>query len=225
MLPPFPAALSGKAERQLIRIGVRARTLVRVTGVDERGVDLASEAGPQRIDARTVIWAAGVRASGFGAVLERRAGAQLRPNGQVQAGADLTLAGHAEIFVIGDLAYVEAGDGSALPGVAQTAMQQGGYAARTIERRIAGRPPLGAFHYRDKGRLAVIGRAAAVADIAGVRLSGLLAWLIWLFVHLMYIVEFSNRLLVFVQWGFLYITFNRGARLITGPGDDVHSAG
>ena len=128
---------------------------------------------------------------------------------------DLTLAGYPEIFVIGDLARCMNGEGKPLPGVAQVAMQQGSYVARTIERRLAGRPAQAAFRYRDKGQLAVIGRGAAVADLGRLRLSGFAAWLIWLFIHLMYIVEFSNRLLVFVQWGFLYLTFNRGARLIT----------
>jgi NADH dehydrogenase len=128
---------------------------------------------------------------------------------------DCSVAGHPGIFVIGDLAHVEQ-DGKLLPGVAQVAMQQGAYVAKLIRHRQLNEKPLPPFHYFDKGNLAVIGRASAVAQIGPLHLSGLLAWLTWLFVHLMYLVEFSNRVLVFVQWGFLYITFNRGARLITG---------
>ncbi len=224
VLPPFPPRLSAAAERLLIEEGVRARTGVRVVNIDECGVDVQTRTGPERIAARTVIWAAGVRGSSFGAVLARQAGASLGPNGQVAVLADLTLPGHPEIFVIGDLAYVTNETGAPLPGVAQVAMQQGDYAARQIERRLRGQAPLAPFRYRDKGQLAVIGRAAAVADIFGMQFSGFPAWLIWLFIHLMYIVEFSNRLLVFLQWGFLYLTFNRGARLITRTGRN-HSAG
>ena len=215
VLPPFHAELSAKAEKQLIRIGVRPRNNVTVVGMDERGVEIKTAQGRERIAARTVIWAAGVHASPFGEVLAARAGATLEKNGQVRVEGDLTLAGYPEIFVIGDLARCMNGEGKPLPGVAQVAMQQGSYVARTIERRLAGRPAQAAFRYRDKGQLAVIGRGAAVADLGRLRLSGFAAWLIWLFIHLMYIVEFSNRLLVFVQWGFLYLTFNRGARLIT----------
>ena len=129
---------------------------------------------------------------------------------------DLSVAGHPEIFVIGDLAHFEQ-DGKMLPGVAPVAMQQGGYVAKLIQNRLQGRATAAAtFRYFDKGSLAVIGRASAVAEIRGLHLSGVLAWLTWLFVHLLYIVEFSNRVLVFVQWGFLYLTYNQGARLITG---------
>ncbi len=171
--------------------------------------------GNDRINARTVIWAAGVRPSPFGEVLERRAGAPRDKKGQVLVNGDCSLPGHPEIFVIGDLAHLEQ-DGKPVPGVAPAAMQQGAYVAKLIRERLRGGtlPP---FHYRDKGSLAVIGRASAVAEIGPFHISGLLAWLTWLFVHLMYLVEFSSRVLVFIQWGFLYLTFNRGARLITGP--------
>jgi NADH dehydrogenase len=132
--------------------------------------------------------------------------------------SDCSVPGHPEIFVIGDLARFEE-SGKPLPGVAQVPMQQGAYVAKLIRARLRAEtfPP---FHYFDKGNLAVIGRAAAVAQIGPLHLSGLLAWLTWLFVHLMYLVEFSNRVLVFVHWGFLYLTFDRGARLITGPASD-----
>src|SRR5579872_7060070 len=215
VLPTYPADLSQKAEASLVHLGVTPRTKVLVTQVDATGVDVKTSAGMERIDARTVIWSAGVRASSFGEVLERRARAERDRAGRVILNPDLTLPGHPEIFVVGDLAHVEQ-DGKLLPGVAQVAIQGGGYAAKVIERRLKGEtlPP---FHYVDKGSLAVIGRAAAVADIRGFHISGLLAWFTWLFVHLMYLVEFSNRVLVFIHWGFLYLTYNRGARLITGP--------
>ena len=215
VLPTYPEDLSAKAERSLRRLNVTPRTGVFVTQIDDRGVTVKNPDGSQhRFAARTVLWAAGVRASPFGEVLERRAQAERYKNGQVIVNADCGVPGHPEIFVIGDLArFVE--NGEPLPGVAQVAMQQGAYVAKLIQARLRGesaRP----FHYFDKGNLAVIGRASAVAQIGPLHLSGLLAWIIWLFVHLMYLVEFSNRVLVFVQWGFLYITFNRGARLITG---------
>ncbi len=218
VLPSYPEDLSRKAEQSLIHLGVQCRTNVRVTGIDEHGVRLHGPRGDEKIEAKTVIWAAGVRPSPFGEVLASRAGAKLDRNGRVTVAPDCSLPGHPEIFVIGDLAGFEQ-DGKPLPGVAQVAMQQGHYAARLIEHRLRNQtlPP---FRYFDKGNLAVIGRAAAVAEIRRLHLSGLLAWLVWLFVHLMYLVEFSNRVLVFVQWGFLYLTYNRGARLITG-GDKV----
>ena len=214
VLPSYPADLSAKAEASLIRLGVTPRTNVMVTGIDEAGVSANTPSGPERIAARTVVWAAGVRASSFGDVLKQRAGAQLDRGGRVIVSPDLSVPGHPEILVIGDLAHVEQ-DGRVLPGVAPVAMQQGGYVARLIRKRLRGEAS-NAFRYFDKGSLAVIGRASAVADIHGLHISGLLAWLTWLFIHLMYLVEFSNRVLVFIQWGFLYLTYNQGARLITG---------
>jgi NADH dehydrogenase len=218
VLPAFPVDLSAKAEASLVRLGVTPRTNVFVTSVEQGGVVVKTSAGTERIAARTVIWSAGVHASTFGRVLERRAGAALDRGGRVIVNQDCSVPNHPEIFVIGDLAHFEQ-DGSPLPGVAQVAMQGGGYVARLIAKRLKGEtlPP---FRYFDKGSLAVIGRAAAVADIRGLHISGLLAWFAWLFVHLMYLVEFSNRVLVFVHWGFLYLTYNRGARLITGSIDD-----
>ncbi|MDQ6760231.1 MAG: NAD(P)/FAD-dependent oxidoreductase [Acidobacteriota bacterium] len=219
VLTSFPADLSQKAERSLIRIGVRTRTNVRVTAIDEQGVTLN---GSERILARTVIWAAGVRASSLGAPLAKAIGAVLDKGGRIPVNADCSVPGHPEIFVIGDLASFQQ-DGKPLPGVAQVAMQQGGYVAKLIGKRL--KDPGSArdqkpFRYFDKGNLAVLGRAAAVGQIGPVHVSGLFAWLIWLFIHLMYLVEFSNRLLVFVHWGYLYVTFNRGARLITGKGSE-----
>ena len=217
VLMSYPPDLSAKAEASLRRLGVTVRTSTLVTDVAPDSVSIKTPTGMERIGARTVIWAAGVKASPFGRVLEHRAGAQLDRTGHVTVNPDCSLPGHPEIFIIGDLANI---DGYKLPGVAQVAMQEGGYVAKLIQKRLRGEtlPP---FHYFDKGNLAVIGRASAVADIFGFHISGLLAWLTWLFVHLMYLVEFSNRVLVFVHWGFLYLTFNRGARLITGDGPAV----
>jgi len=216
VLPAYPADLSAKAEASLIRLGVTPRTNVMVTGIDEAGVTVKTSSGEDRIAARTVIWAAGVQASDFGGVLKQRAEAQLDRSGRVTVSGDLSVPGHPEIFVIGDLAHFEQ-DGKMLPGVAPVAMEFGGYVAKLIQKRLQGQADGAAkFRYFDKGSLAVIGRASAVAEIRGLHLSGLLAWLTWLFVHLLYIVEFSNRVLVFIQWGFLYLTYNQGARLITG---------
>jgi len=215
VLPAYAEDLSKAAEDSLIRLGVRPLANVRVTAIGERGLKVEGGAGTREIRANTIIWAAGVRASPFGEKLAQHAGARLDKNGAVIVQPDCSLEQHPEIFVIGDLAHFEQ-DGKPLPGVAQVAMQQGHYVARLIERRLRGQAPLKPFHYFDKGSLAVIGRNSAIAQIRGLHLSGLLAWLIWLFIHLMYLVEFSNRLLVFIHWGFLYVTFNRGARLITG---------
>jgi NADH:quinone reductase (non-electrogenic) len=214
VLPAYPEDLSRKAETSLKRLGVTVRTNALVTAIEATGVTVKISTGAERIATRTVIWSAGVQASPFGRTLQRRAGAQLDRAGRVMVNPDCSVPGHPEIFVIGDLAHLEQ-EGQLLPGVAQVAMQQGGYVARLIEKRLRGETAA-PFRYFDKGNLAVIGRAAAVAQIGPLHMSGLLAWLTWLFVHLMYLVEFSNRVLVFVHWGFLYLTFDRGARLITG---------
>jgi NADH dehydrogenase len=214
VLASYPEDLSAAAERSLIHLGVRPRTNVRVAAIDGEGVSVETSCGQERIAARTVLWAAGVRASDFGKALSQSAGAPLNRQGQVIVAPDLTIPGHPEIFVIGDLAYVEQ-DGKPLPGVAPVAMQQGRHAADMILDRMRGRRPE-PFRYFNKGSLAVIGRAAAVADFGRFRFHGPFAWLLWLFVHLMYIVQFSNRLIIFIRWGFLYLTYSRGARLITG---------
>ncbi|MGD1098238.1 MAG: NAD(P)/FAD-dependent oxidoreductase [Bryobacteraceae bacterium] len=217
VLPSYPEDLSEAAARSLVKLGVQPRTGVRVTDVDAGGVTFSGPGGSQHIDARTIVWAAGVTASDFGTVLERRAGAQLDGQGRVVVAPDLTIPGHPDIFVIGDLARFDQ-DGKPLPGVAPVAMQQGRYTAEAVEKRISGRT-IEPFHYHDKGSLAVIGRAAGVADFGRLRFHGTPAWLLWLFVHLMFLVQFRNRLVVFIRWGFQYFTFDRGARLITGPSD------
>lgn len=215
VLPPFPPDLSDRAERALIGLGVRARTGVRVTSIDECGVVMNTPAGEQRIEARTIIWAAGVRANGLGRTLAEALGAETDRGGRVLVNPDLTVPGHRNLFVIGDLAHATGSDGRPLPGVAPVAMQQGRYVARNLKARLDGRAP-GDFHFVNKGTLATIGRNAAVADFGRIHLDGFIAWLAWLFVHLLYVVGFRNRLLVALQWGFQYLTFNRGARLITG---------
>lgn len=224
VLPSYPPSLSAAAERSLIELGVQTRTGTRVTGIDERGVTMKMADGSQsRIEARTVLWGAGVQASSLGKILAERtqsehANALLDRAGRVQVEPDLTVPGHPQIFVIGDLAHVveDAKSGTLVPGVAPAAIQMGTYAAKAIEKRLAGKP-VAPFHYWDKGSLATIGRNHAVAQVGRFKFSGYLAWLTWLFVHLLYIVEFENRLLIVVQWAYDYFTHNRGARLITGP--------
>jgi NADH:ubiquinone reductase (H+-translocating) len=215
-LSTYPEDLSHKAERALLKLGVRVRTGVMVTEVDPEGVTLTTKSGTERVRTRTVIWAAGVAVSDFGRQLMKRTGAETERSGHIKVNPDLTIPNYPNIFVVGDLAFATKPDGKPLPGVAQVAMQGGAYAAQTIVKRARGEQQKKPFHYFDKGELAVIGRAAAVANIFGVHLSGFVAWLVWLFVHLMYIVEFRSRIAVLVQWGFEYITFSRGARLITG---------
>jgi NADH dehydrogenase len=220
VLPPYPADLSTKAAAALGRLGVTVRTGATVTEVDADGVTVHSGETNERLAARTVLWAAGVQASRLGRVLAERAGATLDRVGRVVVEPDLSIAGHCEILVIGDLASFSHQTGKPLPGVAPVAMQEGRYAARLVEQRLAG-ATLAPFHYVDRGSLATIGRAAAVADFGRVRFDGLLAWLAWLFIHLLYLIEFDNRLLVLVQWAWNYFTRNRGARLITG---ETHAA-
>jgi NADH:ubiquinone reductase (H+-translocating) len=169
--------------------------------------------------AKTVLWAAGVRASAIGQLLARRLPVELDRMGRVMIAADMTLPGQPNIFVIGDLAHYQHGTERPLPGVAPVAMQQGRYVARLIGDRLSGKetPP---FRYWNKGNLAVIGRNAAVAEFGRFRFSGFLAWLIWLFVHIMYLIEFDNKVVVMFQWGWSYFTRRRGARLITGRGGE-----
>jgi NADH dehydrogenase len=167
------------------------------------------------LSAKTVLWAGGVTTNTFGAQLALRTKAETDRSGRIKVNHDLSVPNYPDIFVIGDLAHAVDGD-KPLPGVAQVAMQGGAYVAKMIRARLAGKKDLPAFHYFNKGDMAVIGRAAAIANIFGFHVSGLPAWLIWLFIHLIYIVEFQNRVQIFIQWGFEYLTFSRGARLITG---------
>ncbi len=214
LLPAYPAELSAAAEKSLIELGVRSRVGARVTGIDGEGVTITTGSGEVHIPAKTVLWAAGVQASPLGKLLASRTGVALDKAGRVEVDSGLAVPGHPEIFVLGDLAHVVQ-DGADVPGVAPAAMQQGTYAARAILARMQGKD-VGAFRYRDKGNLATIGRHRAVAAIGKLRFSGYPAWLLWLFIHLLYIVEFESRVLIAIQWAFSYFTFNRGARLITG---------
>jgi NADH dehydrogenase len=172
---------------------------------------------------RTIVWAAGVQASPLGRALAQATGAKLDRSGRIGVGPDLTIPGHPEIFVIGDLADVKNEAGKSLPGVAPVAMQEGVYVARVIAARMAGQS-LPHFHYRDRGNMAIVGHARAVAEIGLFRFNGYLAWLAWLFVHLMKLVEFENRVLVFVQWAWYYFSRNRAARLITGETIPIDNA-
>ncbi len=209
VLPGFPAKLSAKAARSLEKLGVTVllgRTVVQMDGasvtVDE-----------ERIETQTVIWAAGVTASSLATRLGELTDAERDRAGRVTVAPDLTLPGHPEVFALGDMVRV---GGAVMPGVAPVAMQQGRYAAKVVRARLEGRE-IGPFRYRDKGNLATIGRAAAVADIKGLRLSGVLAWLTWLFVHLFYLIGFQNRLVVLIRWTFSFFTHGRSARLINVP--------
>jgi len=217
VLTAFPPSLSAKAERSLRKLGVTPLLSSAVVGIDETGVTLEDGQGAtRRVSTRTVVWAAGVTASGLASTLAELTGTEQDRAGRVTVEADLTLPGHPEIYALGDMVRVRGRDGTAvaLPGLAPVAMQQGRYAASAVRARVEGRtaPP---FRYRDKGNLATIGRASAVADIKGVRLSGFIAWVTWLVVHLFYLVGFQNRLLVLLRWTFSFLTRGRGARLIT----------
>jgi NADH dehydrogenase len=217
LLTSFPASLSAKAERSLQRLGVTTMLCHTVVGVDAEGVTVeAAGATSERIPSRTVIWAAGVTASPLAAKLAERSGAELDRAGRVTVESDLSLPGHPEVYALGDMVRVRDGDGVAqlLPGVAPAAMQQGRHAAKAVRGRLRGQktPP---FRYHDKGNLATIGRRAAVADISGVRLSGSIAWVTWLVVHIWYLVGFENRVVVFFRWSSSFLTHGRSARLIT----------
>lgn len=216
VLPAYPEDLSAKAERLVARLGVEVTKNVMVTCIDAEGVTYKSGDESKRLAAKTVLWAGGVTTNAFGKKLAERTKAETDRSGRIKVNPDLTVPGYPDIFIVGDLALSQGEDGKPLPGVAQVAIQGGAYAAQAIRARLEGQGNLKPFHYFNKGDMAVIGRAAAIANIFGFHLAGLFAWLTWLFVHLMYIVEFQSRVLVFVQWGFEYLTFSRGARLITG---------
>jgi NADH dehydrogenase len=213
VLTSFPPDLSAKAERSLSRLGVTVLTSRPVTSIDPEGVTV----GDERIPARTVVWAAGVTASTLAGRLAELSGAELDRAGRVTVEPDLTLPGHPEVLALGDMVRVRGADGvTTFPGVAPVAMQQGRYAARAVRDRLEGRPSR-PFVYRDKGNLATIGRASAVADIKGLHLSGFIAWMTWLLVHLFYLIGFQNKVLVLIRWSISFATHGRGARLITAP--------
>jgi NADH dehydrogenase len=207
VLPPYPEDLSAKAQRQLEDLGVEVVTGKNAKELDASGVTV----GDRRIHARTILWAAGVAASPLG----KQLGAETDRAGRVVVEQDLSIAGHPEVFVVGDLAAIHAPDGSPVPGVAPAAAQAGKHVGRTIRRRLAGRPTT-PFRYVDKGALATVGRARAVADLHWAKFSGYSAWVLWWAVHIFFLIGFRNRLLVMFGWVWNYLTFGRGARLITG---------
>lgn len=209
ILPAYKPQSSLSAAAILRDRGVEIRTASPVTGVDAGGVDL----GTERLAAHTVLWAAGVAAS----PLARTLGSPLDRAGRAVVEPDLSIPGHPEVFVIGDLSLFTHQTGEPLPGLSPVAIQQGRAAAANILRTLAGEPRR-PFHYVDKGTMAVIGRAAAVAEIAGLRFSGFFAWLLWCFVHIFYLIGFRSRLIVMMEWAWAYVTYQRGARLITGDG-------
>jgi len=215
ILPPYPERLSGKARTSLERLGVTVLTNAMVTAIDAAGVSYLMGADETSLEARTKLWAVGVSASAFAQVLAERTGASTDRGGRIEVQEDLTIPDRPEIFAIGDLSRSLDVAGNPLPGVAPVAMQQGRFVARAIRARLKGRQ-IAPFRYANKGSLAVIGRNAAVADFGSFTISGFPAWLAWVFIHIAYLVEFDNKVLVIFQWAWNYLTRKRGARLITG---------
>ena len=216
VLTAFPEHLAHKAVRSLEKLEVQTKMGAMVHELTQDGISYQANGSTQTLSTKTVIWAGGVTVSPLTRTLAKRTGAETDRGGRIKVGPDLTIANFPDIFVIGDMALSIDKHGQPLQGVAQVAMQGGTYAAKAIVRKVKGKPKPPPFNYFDKGNLAVIGRAAAVANVFGVHLWGLPAWLVWAFVHLMYIVEFQSRILVFIQWAIQDLTFSRGARLITG---------
>ena len=208
VLAAYPEDLSRSAQAQLNRLGVEVRTSTTVTQIEPGAVDV----GNTRLPATVVLWAAGVAASPLG----KKLGAEIDRAGRVLVRPDLSVPEHPEVFVIGDLAALKDEHGKVLPGVAPVAIQEGRFVAKVIRKELDSGSRTSAFHYWDKGSLATIGRAAAVAEFGRIHISGFIAWLSWLFVHILFLIGFRNRLLVFIQWAWSYVTYERGARLITG---------
>jgi NADH:ubiquinone reductase (H+-translocating) len=216
VLMPFPEDLAEKANRTLAKLGVEVRCGAMVKNVDKDGLTIDSGGRTDSIAAKTVVWAGGITASPLGKIVASHTKAEADRGGRVKVKPDLTIPNYPDIYVVGDLASATDEKGKPLPGVAQVAMQGGVYAAKSILRKVKGQRELPPFRYFDKGSLAVIGRWAAVADVFGVHISGFLAWLVWAFIHVTYLVSFESRILVFMQWAIQDLTFSRGARLITG---------
>ncbi len=222
VLPPYAPDLSADAQQSLEDLGVTVRTKALVTEVTENGVSLKQGDNTEWVSAKTVLWAAGVRASALGKVLSDRTGAELDRAGRVVVEPDLSVPGQPNIFVVGDLANFPHQGERPLPGVAPVAMQEGEYVAKLIEARQMG-DNLPQFVYSDFGSMAVIGRNSAVADLKFLKFSGPLAWFVWIFAHIYYLIEFDNKLIVLLQWGWNYFTKGRGARLITGEDSRIMS--
>ena len=215
ILPSYPPELSHKAELSLNKLGVTVQAKSVVTDIQPDAVTVKRGETMERIVCRTVIWAAGVQASFLGRRIAEATGAQIDRAGRLLVEPDLTVKGHPEIFLIGDVANYSHQGSAPLPGIAPVAIQEGRYAAELIQNRLKGKgvPP---FHYRDRGNMAIVGRASAVADLHKIHFAGFIAWLAWLFVHLIELIEFENKILVLVQWAWYYFSRNRAARLITG---------
>jgi NADH dehydrogenase len=218
ILPTYPPGLSRSAVRQLERLGAEVRTGSPVTAIDAESVTIRVDEHDERIATRTVLWAAGVQTASFGRRVAEAVGVETDRAGRITVGPDLTLPGHPEIFVLGDLATSRRANGATVPGVAPAAIQEGTYAARTIRHRVRAEPAP-PFRYRDKGDVATIGRLAGVADIRWLgpfgRLSGFVAWLMWLVIHIAYLIGFANRVVVIVRWAWSFFTKGRNTRLIT----------
>jgi NADH:quinone reductase (non-electrogenic) len=219
VLPPYPTDRSVSARRQLERLGVTVRTGTRVVGIDDHSVRLEVDGAEELLPARTVLWAAGVQASSFSRVVATATGAQVDRSGRILVAPDLSIPGYPEIFVVGDVASREWRDGRPVPGVAQGGIQGGSYAAATILRRLRGEPTP-PFRYSNRGEVAIIGRLSGVTDIPWLgplgRQGGFTAWLLWLGIHLSYLIGFANRIVVITRWGWSFLTHGRGSRLITG---------
>jgi NADH dehydrogenase len=216
VLMSFPEDLAAKATTLLNKLEVQVKCGARVQHLDKQGLTFTTGGQTDSLSTKTVIWAGGITASPLGRLLASRTQAETDKGGRIKVNPDLTVPNYPDIYVIGDLASAADAQGQPLPGLSQVAMQGGSYAAKAILRRVKDEPAPPPFRYFDKGTIAVIGRAAAVANIFGTHISGLLAWLVWVFVHLMYLVTFQNRIVVFIQWAIQDLTFSRGSRLITG---------
>lgn len=215
VLPPYPPVLSAEAQQSLEHLGVTVRTRTLVTNIDDHLVTLRCDEHVEQIKAQTILWAAGIKASGLGEILAEKTDTSLDRVGRVIVEPDLSVAGFPDLFVIGDLAnFSHQADGKPLPGIAPVAMQEGQYVAKLIQKKLKNQL-VSPFRYADFGSLAVIGRNAAVVNLGNIKFSGFLAWLTWVFVHVYYLIEFDNKLIVMLQWGWNYFTRKRGARLIT----------
>ncbi|HEX2703268.1 MAG TPA: NAD(P)/FAD-dependent oxidoreductase [Solirubrobacteraceae bacterium] len=210
VLPSFRERLQGKAAAELRRLGIEIRVETTATNVDAHGIDLRTPDGADRIEAHTVLWAAGVEASPLARLLADASGAAVDRSGRVAVAPDLTLPGHPEVFALGDMVALDA-----VPGVAQAALQEGAYVAKVIASRIERKPAPDPFHYRDKGSLAIVGRSWAVADIRGLQLAGRRAWVIWAVVHIAFLVDWQKRLEIVRRWFWEFVTHDRHDRVIS----------
>jgi len=210
VLPSFRERIRQKTDAELRRVGIEIRVATAATGIDPHGLDLRGPDGEDRLEAHTVLWAAGVSASPLAGLLARASGAALDSSGRVAVAADLTLPGHPEVFAIGDMVALEG-----VPGVAQAALQEGVYVAKLIARRLDGKTAPGQFRYRDKGSMAIVGRSWAVADVRGLQLTGRVAWVIWAVVHIAFLVGWQKRLEIVRRWFWEFVTQNRNERLIS----------